>query len=116
MCKAVLLYSKGASMLAKDLKLSYLLECYGSLLTEKQRRVVDMYYNADLSLAEIAEIESITRQGVRDFLVKAETQLHEAEDKLQLLYKIGVLQKQAAAGDLPGITENLHRFFTKWEA
>ena len=102
--------------MAKDLKLSYLLECYGSLLTEKQRRVVDMYYNEDLSLAEIAEIEAITRQGVRDFLVKAEAQLHEAEEKLRLLHKIGVLQKQAEAGDLQGITQNLNRFFTEWEA
>lgn len=102
--------------MAKDLTLSYLLECYGNLLTEKQRRVVDMYYNADLSLAEIAEIEAITRQGVRDFLVKAEAQLHETEQKLHLLYKIGVLQRQAEKGDLGGIQENLQRFFTDWEA
>lgn len=102
--------------MAKDLKVSYLLECYGKLLTEKQCRVVDMYYNEDLSLAEIAEIESITRQGVHDFLKKAEAQLHELESKLHLLQKVSTLQKLAEQQEYHSITENLDRFFSDWEA
>ncbi|MBQ7289233.1 MAG: DNA-binding protein [Clostridia bacterium] len=102
--------------MAKDLKISYLLECYGNLLTEKQRHVVDMYYNEDLSLAEIAEIESITRQGVRDFLKKAETQLYETEQKLHLLQKIGLLQKLAKEENYREISEHIHHFFSDWEA
>ena len=42
-------------------KLSILLETYGSLLTEKQRILLDDYYNRDLSLSEIAENNNITR-------------------------------------------------------
>ncbi len=102
--------------MAKDLKISYLLECYGKLLTEKQFRVVDMYYNEDLSLAEIAEIEAITRQGVRDFLKKAEVQLNELEDKLHLLKKVNDLKLLAKKQDFDSVTENLNRFFTDWEA
>lgn len=102
--------------MAKDLKISYLLECYGKLLTEKQFRVVDMYYNEDLSLAEIAEIEAITRQGVRDFLKKAEVQLNELEDKLHLLKKVNDLKLLAKQQDFDSVTENLNRFFTDWEA
>ena len=102
--------------MAKDLKISYLLECYGKLLTEKQFRVVDMYYNEDLSLAEIAEIEAITRQGVRDFLKKAEVQLNELEDKLHLLKKVTDLKLLAKQQDFDSVTENLNRFFTDWEA
>ncbi len=102
--------------MAKDLKVSYLLECYGKMLTEKQCRVVDMYYNEDLSLAEIAEIESITRQGVHDFLKKAEAQLYELESNLHLLQKINALQKLAQNQDYNSVTECLNRFFSDWEA
>ena len=41
--------------MAKDLRITFLLDFYGDMLTEKQREVVECYYNEDLSLAEIAE-------------------------------------------------------------
>ena len=68
--------------MAKDLKISFLLDFYGDMLTEKQREVVDYYYNDDLSLSEIAENEGITRQGVRDAIKRAEAQLLEMEERL----------------------------------
>ena len=40
--------------MAKNLELSYLLDFYGDVLTEKQHEVMEQYYNDDLSLAEIA--------------------------------------------------------------
>ena len=52
--------------MAKNLEISMLLDFYGEMLTDKQREVVSLYYNEDLSLAEIASIAQITRQGVRD--------------------------------------------------
>ena len=102
--------------MAKDLKISYLLECYGKLLTEKQFRVVDMYYNEDLSLAEIAEIEEITRQGVRDFLIKAEAQLNELEGELHLLEKVRLLNEFLNRQEYDKVSEHLNRFFSDWEA
>lgn len=68
--------------MAKNLKISFLLDFYGDMLTEKQREVVDYYYNDDLSLSEIAENEGITRQGVRDAIKRAEAQLLEMEEHL----------------------------------
>ena len=65
--------------MAKDLRISYLLDFYGDMLTDKQREVVELYYNEDLSLAEIAAISKITRQGVRDSIKRAESQLLEYE-------------------------------------
>jgi uncharacterized protein len=73
--------------MAKDLKISLLLDFYGAMLTEKQRQMVEYYYDEDLSLSEIAENEGITRQGVRDFVKRSENQLLEMEQKLGLVHR-----------------------------
>ena len=70
--------------MAKNLEISFLLDFYGDLLTSKQREVIEYYYNDDLSLAEIADNEGITRQGVRDSIKRAEAQLLEMEQRLGL--------------------------------
>ena len=60
---------------------SMLLDFYGEMLTEKQRECCDLYYNEDLSLAEIAEQRGISRQGVWDNIRHAESSLLEFESK-----------------------------------
>ncbi len=64
--------------------INVLLDFYGDMLTEKQRAFIEYYYNDDLSLAEIAENEGITRQGVRDAIKRAESQLYDMEQRLGL--------------------------------
>ena len=61
-----------------------MLDYYGGMLTDKQRDVIDLYYNQDLSLAEIAEHEKISRQGVRDNIKRGEAYLTELEENLHL--------------------------------
>ncbi len=68
----------------KNLKFSVLLDFYGSLLSERQSDIMNLYYNEDLSLGEIAEDIGITRQGVRDAVKKSEKILTETEEKLGL--------------------------------
>ncbi|MDD2418012.1 MAG: YlxM family DNA-binding protein [Oscillospiraceae bacterium] len=70
--------------MAKNMEISLLFDFYGDMLTEKQGNMIEFYYNDDLSLAEIAENEGITRQGVRDSIKRAESQLLEMEDRLGL--------------------------------
>ena len=60
---------------------------YGSLLTEYQRRLIDGYYNLDMSLSELAKENDISPQGVRDALKRAEKQLIAYEEKLGLVKK-----------------------------
>lgn len=88
-CKDTLLYTKlkkeGEKKLAKNLEVTVLLDFYGQMLTEKQRSFLEYYYDADLSLSEIAENEGITRQGVRDAIKRAEAQLFDMENKLKLV-------------------------------
>ena len=69
-------------MFEKDYRISYLLDFYGNILTDKQKDAIDLYYNEDLSLAEIADHVGITRQGVRDAIKRGEETLTEMEEKL----------------------------------
>lgn len=69
------------------LEFSVLFDYYGSLLTETQQTICDMYYNQNLSLTEIAEDLGITKQGVRDALKKAEKLLLKYEDNLHIKNK-----------------------------
>lgn len=68
--------------MAKNLDVIMLFDIYGEMLTEKQQDFISYYYDDDLSLAEIAENEGITRQGVRDAIKRAENQLYDFEDHL----------------------------------
>lgn len=70
--------------MSKNFDIAMLLDFYGEMLTEKQRNFVNDYYNEDLSLSEIATNEGITRQGVRDAIKRAESQLLEMEERLGL--------------------------------
>lgn len=68
-------------MKSQTYEMTMLYDFYGDLLTDRQKEFFDLYYNEDLSLAEIAENSGITRQGVRDVIVRAEAILSEMEEK-----------------------------------
>lgn len=98
--------------MAKDLEISFLLDFYGDMLTEKQREVIEFYYNEDLSLSEIADNEGITRQGVRDSIKRAEAQLLDMEQRLGLAKRFremrsGLEQIREAAPAHPGLQQAL---------
>ena len=78
--------------MAKNLEISLLLDFYGDMLTEKQRDVVELYCNEDLSLSEIAAHSGITRQGVRDSIKRAESVLLDLEERLGLARKFRQIQ------------------------
>ena len=78
-------------------RMSMLYDFYGDLLTDRQKEFYDLYYNEDLSLAEIAENYGITRQGVRDVIVRAEAYLTEVEDKTRLIRRFHEMRRQIAA-------------------
>ncbi len=71
-------------MFEKNLKLACLLDFYGDILSERKQTVLEMYYNEDMSLAEIADEVGISRQGVRELVKKAEEELTFFEEKLGL--------------------------------
>lgn len=78
-------------------RMAMLFDFYGDLLTDRQKEFYDLYYNEDLSLAEIAENYGISRQGVRDVIVRAEAAMTEIEDKTHLIRRFYRMQEELAA-------------------
>lgn len=76
--------------MAKNLEMALLMDLYASVLTQKQREMLELYYYEDLSLAEIAQNCGISRQGVRDAIKRGETVMLDLEDQ------IGLAKKQKA--------------------
>ena len=83
-------------MFEKNLELGYLLDFYGELLSERKQTVMEMYYNEDLSLAEIAAEIGISRQGARDIIKKSEEELFFFEEKLGLAQKLKNVSQKAS--------------------
>lgn len=80
-------------------RMAMLFDFYGDLLTDRQKEFYDLYYNEDLSLAEIAENYGISRQGVRDVIVRAEAAMTEIEDKTHLIRRFFRMQDELSAID-----------------
>ncbi len=76
-------------MKSQNLDISLLLDFYGEMLTFRQREMLELYYDDDLSLSEISEHAGITRQGVRDAVKRAEAQLYELEEKIGMVKRFG---------------------------
>ena len=98
--------------MAKNMEIALLFDFYGEALTAKQQNMVELYYNNDLSLAEIAENEGITRQGVRDAVKRAEAQLLEMEDQLHLVQRFkdmraGLEQIARDARDIAAVNDRI---------
>ncbi|MEG2769400.1 MAG: YlxM family DNA-binding protein [Oscillospiraceae bacterium] len=79
--------------MAKDLEISFLLDFYGDVLTEKQRDVMEQYYNDDLSLSEIADNFGISRQGVRDSIKRGEAVILDLEEKVGFAKRYRAVQQ-----------------------
>ena len=71
----------------KVFEISLLLDFYGQLLTDRQYEIMDLHYNNDFTLTEIAEQLGISRQGVYDNEKRGRALLNEYESKLGLLNK-----------------------------
>lgn len=74
--------------------MSLLFDFYGEMLTDRQKEFYDLYYNEDLSLAEIGENYSMSRQGVRDAIVRAENYLNELEEKTGIVARFESQMKE----------------------
>lgn len=74
-------------MVDKLVEIGTLFDFYGKLLSEKQYLVIELYYIHDLSLAEIGDELSVTRQGIFDLLRRAEQKLYQFEKNLGLVKK-----------------------------
>lgn len=90
------------------IKISMLLDLYEGLLTDKQIDIMGLYFNDDLSLAEISEITNTSRQAVFDTIKRCEKSLLDYESKLNLFSRNEKLErvKKEILSKLTDINEN----------
>ncbi len=106
----------------ENVRYAWLMDFYGGLLTEQQRRVLELHLDQDWSLAEIGEALGISRQGVSDCL-KRENQLSQLEERLGLLKRhlwmadqLKGLRAEVAAGQTgPDTAKKLDQLIEEWE-
>ena len=94
-------------MYDKIAEASLLYDFYGQLLTDKQKQVMELYHEENLSLAEIAVEFGISRQGVHDTLKKAEKALLEYENKLGLVRKFA--KTQAVINQIDSVVDEIEK-------
>ena len=71
-----------ADEVSRKVELAWLTAFYGGMLTEKQREVLALHCEEDMSLAEIAQETGVSRQGVHDMLTRTAQRLVDMEEKL----------------------------------
>ncbi len=71
-------------MLEKTTRVNLLYDFYGPMLTKKQQNIIELYFQHNLSLGEIAEEFEVSRQAVYDLINRSVKSLEKFEDKLQL--------------------------------
>ena len=100
-------------MALSKIQLSELLQVYGKMLTDKQRDALSMYCDCDCSLSEIAGEVGISRQGVRDAIVKGEATLTKLEEALHLAALYKELSKAIDNGDTQELYDIAKRYVSK---
>ena len=74
--------TQGNDEISRKVELAWLTAFYGGMLTDKQRLVLQLHCEEDMSLGEIAQEAGVSRQGVHDMLTRAAGKLFDMEDKL----------------------------------
>lgn len=85
-------YLTGENM-EKLVQVAQLFDTYGSLLNDKQRDVINCYYNEDLSLNEIAQNNNKSKQAISDMVQRSVDKLFEFENELSLIKKKNLLRE-----------------------
>lgn len=90
-----------------DLQTGLLLDYYGQFLTAKQREIMNLYFENDYSLSEIAEELGISRQAVHDTIKKSKKALRDCEERLGLVARFS--EKEKALKAIAEIAEELEK-------
>ena len=79
--------------LEERVQIAILTKYYGVLLTERQRDILSMYVDSNLSLAEVSEELGISRQAVKDAIDNSLLLLKQTEERLHFIEKDAKLKE-----------------------
>jgi len=79
--------------ISRKVELAWLMAFYGGMLTDKQRQVLALHCEEDLSLGEIAQEAGVSRQGVHDMLTRAAAKLFDMEEKLGMAARFARMEE-----------------------
>lgn len=83
--------------LGRKIELTWLMDFYGGMLTEKQQEILSLYCEEDLSLGEIARMTGISRQGVHEQITRAAEKLNRMEETTGAAERFRKMQEGLAA-------------------
>lgn len=86
-CVKAFAFTVGCGSMEKDMRMALLLDLYQNGLTQRQADAMDLYFNQDLSLAEIGQHLRISRQGVRDLIQRGQGKLLELDREFGLMQR-----------------------------
>ena len=93
------------NLLESFLQVSLLYDFYGALLTDKQRKCIEMHFLNDFSLSEIADEFGVSRQAIYDIINRTRQMLVDYEGKLGLVRRYQT--EQECIQDIFSIMKNL---------
>lgn len=76
------------------IELSRLYDRYGGLLSEKSKNIVESYVVYDMSLGETAAETGLSRQGVRDVLIRSHEKLKKIDEVLRLVEGYDIINNE----------------------
>ncbi|MBR3494768.1 MAG: DNA-binding protein [Clostridia bacterium] len=79
--------------ITRKVELAWLMAFYGPLLTEKQREVLTLHCEEDMSLGEIAETAGVSRQAVHEMIARAADRMLETERRLHLAARFQEMER-----------------------
>lgn len=92
--KESVLSDESESALDTMIEYAMLFDFYGALLKDRNVEIFEDYMFNDMSLSEIADEQHMSRQGVRDTVIRSRKKLVTYEEKLGLVERFNTVKRQ----------------------
>ena len=86
-----------------------LFDIYGNLLNESNKKYYQLYYEENLTLQEIADLEQVSKSYIGNIIKKTRQKLKEYEDLLHIYKNKKLLSEGLLTDDINKIKETIKK-------